>query len=128
MSNSIGSDALQGAIFSALSTALPDVPIYDEVPETADMPYIVIGKDSIDDNGTKLDDIYEISVEISIYSNYKGMKEVKEKSTKAIEALDCFYFEDSDSVFQILRIDDISHDKENDDMRSATITVVFLAS
>lgn len=128
MSNSIGSDTLQGAIFSALSTALPDVPIYDEVPETADMPYIVIGKDSIDDNGTKLDDIYEISVEISIYSNYKGMKEVKEKSTKVIEALDGFYFEDSDSVFQILRIDDINHDKENDDMRSATITVVFLAS
>lgn len=128
MSNSIGSDTLQGAIFSALSTALSDVPIYDEVPETADMPYIVIGKDSIDDNGTKLDDIYEISVEISIYSNYKGMKEVKEKSTKVIEALDGFYFEDSDSVFQFLRIDDISHDKENDDMRSATITVVFLAS
>ena len=92
MSNSIGSDTLQGAIFSALSTALPDVPIYDEVPETADMPYIVIGKDSIDDNGTKLDDIYEISVEISIYSNYKGMKEVKEKSTEVIEALNGFCF------------------------------------
>lgn len=128
MGNSIGSETLQSVIFEALTAALPNVAVYDEVPETADTPYIVIGEDSIADSSTKTDGIYEISVDIYIYSSYKGMKEVKEKSDAVINALNGVYFENSDTVVQFLRIEDISHDKENDDMRSATLTVIFLAS
>lgn len=120
--------ALQTEIYSVLVQALPEVSIYDDVPETAETPFVVIGDDSVSDGGAKLCDVDEVSVRIFVFSSYKGMREVKELSSRVIEALKVMKLDCEDVYLQYLRFENIEYSKDTDDMRSAEITVVFLAS
>ncbi len=120
--------ALQAEIYTVLNQALPEVSIYDDVPETADTPYIVIGEDSVSDGGAKVCEVDEVTVTISVISSYKGMKKVKELSSRIAEALKTIKASGDNAYIQYLRLENIEHNKDSDDMRSAEITVVFLVS
>ena len=120
--------ALQAEIYTVLNQALPEVSIYDDVPETADTPYIVIGEDSVSDGGAKVCEVDEVTVTISVFSSYKGMKEVKELSSRIAEALKTIKVSGDNAYIQYLRLENIEHNKDSEDMRSAEIEVVFLVS
>lgn len=120
--------ALQAEIYTVLNQALPEVSIYDDVPETADTPYIVIGEDSVSDGGAKVCEVDEVAVTISVFSSYKGMKEVKELTSRIVEALKTIKVSGDNAYIQYLRLENIEHNKDSEDMRSAEIEVVFLVS
>lgn len=67
--------ALQGAIYTRLSTGTRTV--YDEVPDTATLPYIVIGNDTIVADNTDSYVGFEATVTIHTWSDFNGYKEIK---------------------------------------------------
>ena len=124
----MGSLELQSVLYSVLTTALPDIPVYDYVPETADEPYIVIGEDYKTNIGGKTDPIYEITVSISVFSGYRGMKEVKEISSSILNAVSAIDTEYSGLFLRFLRLENVEHKKEGEEMRTAELSIVFTAS
>jgi hypothetical protein len=68
--------SIQAAIYQALSTL--SYPVYDDVPQNAEFPYIVIG----DDTSIPFDDDCNVGAEstitIHVWSTYPGRKEVKQ--------------------------------------------------
>lgn len=124
----MGSSELQSVLYSVLTTALPDIPVYDYVPETADEPYIVIGEDYKTNIGGKTDPIYEITVSISVFSGYRGMKEVKELSSSILNAVSAIDTEYSGMFLRFLRLENVEHKKEGEEMRTAELSIVFTAS
>ena len=124
----MASSELQSVLYSVLTNALPNMPVYDDVPETADTPYVVIGEDHAINIGGKLEPIYEITASIYVFSTYKGMKEVKELSSQIVEALSEIDTEYSDGFIRYLRLESIEHRKEGEDMRTAEISMVFTVS
>lgn len=78
--------ALQKAIYSTLDGALTD-PVYDSVPSTASPPYVVIESQiatSADFLARKKDRIF---VYLSVWSTYRGQKEVLGVMAEIYEAL-----------------------------------------
>lgn len=51
-------------------------PVYDYVPENVKLPFITIGAVNIQDKGLKVEDITHASVQIHIWSDYKGRREI----------------------------------------------------
>jgi len=79
---SIGQFALQSAIYSTLSndnnlTQVLGAGVYDEVTEGATYPFVALGEETAVDYSTK--DLVggETTVNIHIWSQYKGSKETK---------------------------------------------------
>ena len=79
---SIGQFALQTAIYSTLSndnnlTSTLGAGVFDEVTEGATYPFVVLGEETAIDYGTK--DLVggETTINIHIWSQYKGSKETK---------------------------------------------------
>ena len=79
---SIGQFALQTAIYSTLSndnnlTSTLGAGVFDEVIEGATYPFVVLGEETAIDYGTK--DLVggETTINIHIWSQYKGSKETK---------------------------------------------------
>lgn len=68
---------LQKAVFEALSGTLT-VPVYDDVPQGAAMPYVAIGDSTIAPAGTKTGDGEDHSLTLHVWSQYAGRREVKE--------------------------------------------------
>jgi len=68
---------VQKAVFGILNTGL-SVPVYDDVPDNALAPYVVIGDDTFIEFDS--DDIsgFEATITIHSWSTYRGRKEVKE--------------------------------------------------
>jgi hypothetical protein len=80
---SIGQFALQSTIYSTLSadntlTSTLGAGVYDEVLEGASYPFVSLGEETAIDYGTK--DLVggETTINIHIWSQYKGAKETKE--------------------------------------------------
>ncbi|MBK1780561.1 DUF3168 domain-containing protein [Advenella sp. WQ 585] len=67
---------IQHAIFSAL-TAL-QVAVYDDVPQGASFPYVIIGEDDSVPFDTDDSTGFDTELTIHIWSRYSGMKEVKD--------------------------------------------------
>ena len=88
--------------------------VYDEVPSGADLPYIVIGDDAIVDDSDKVKQGLEDSVNIHIWSDYKGYKELKEIVDAIVSALN-FESGTQDSVnIELCLLDNISVIREED--------------
>ena len=77
---------LQKAVFSALSTL--SVPVYDDVPSTASLPYVVIGDDTMADDNTNDFVGYQATVTIHAWSEYKGRAQVKQIQDEINSLLD----------------------------------------
>jgi len=67
---------VQKAIFSTLSAALSTT-VYDNVPDNAVAPYVVIGDDTFVQMDTDLIVGFEATITIHSWSKYRGRAEVK---------------------------------------------------
>ena len=83
---------LQKAIYQILAASLPlaaivGARIYDEVPQGASFPYIVLGDDDLKpwDLDCKLG--FEALITVHAFSRYKGRKEAKEIGAKIYDLL-----------------------------------------
>lgn len=80
---SIGQFALQTTIYSTLSsdntiTSTLGAGVYDEVTEGASYPFVSLGEETSIDYGTKNENGGETTINIHIWSQYKGAKETKQ--------------------------------------------------
>tara|TARA_Y100001970_G_C14226585_1_gene856057 strand:- start:1243 stop:1650 length:408 start_codon:yes stop_codon:yes gene_type:complete len=78
----IGQFALQTAIYSRLNTDSTltnthGAGVYDEVQEGNSYPFVTIGEETAIDYSTKDVDGGELTVNIHVWSQYKGSKETK---------------------------------------------------
>jgi hypothetical protein len=80
---SIGQFALQTTIYSTLAndntiTSTLSAGVYDEVLEGASYPFVSLGEETSIDYGTKNENGGETTINIHIWSQYKGAKETKQ--------------------------------------------------
>ena len=82
---SIHSFELQKAVFSALNGgSITDAGgsaitgVFDDVPTETAYPYIRIGEETISDNSSKDKDIFEHTLTIHIWSQYRGNRDIKD--------------------------------------------------
>ena len=79
---SINQFALQTAVFSKLSTdsnltSVLKAKVFDDIPENTDYPYVQLGEDTAIDYSTKDQTGSEVSVNIDVWSRYRGSLEAK---------------------------------------------------
>ena len=89
---SLHSWELQKAIFTTLSgnvrgMSAVNVPVFDDVPEGTEYPYVVIGEETAANNGTKTLDGIEHTLTIHAWSRYRGRREIKEIMQSVYENL-----------------------------------------
>ncbi|MFD2206636.1 DUF3168 domain-containing protein [Kiloniella antarctica] len=77
---------VQKAIYTKLKTDL-SINVYDNVPSSAQTPYVTIGDDTASDDSTKTDDGQQITLTIHAWSDYAGRKQVKELGAEIYAAL-----------------------------------------
>ena len=73
---------LQKAIFTKLSGNVDgldgaNIPVYDDVPQQSNYPYVQIGEETSANNGTKTLDGIEHTLTMHIWSQYRGRREIK---------------------------------------------------
>lgn len=82
---------LQKAIFSTLDgdSTLDGLVngVYDDVPQSATAPYVVIGEDTAINNGSVTLDGLEHTLTLHVWSEYRGRKEVKEIMSRIYDLL-----------------------------------------
>jgi len=88
---SIGQFPLQQAIFSALnvSAVTSDLScgVFDDVPQSASYPYIALGEETAVDFSVKDIQGGDFTVNIHVWSQYKGSKETKQIMDKIHDLL-----------------------------------------
>lgn len=88
---SIGQFQLQTTIYSALNvsaiTTALNCGVYDEVVESASYPFISLGEETAIDYSTKNQNGGEYTINIHIWSQYKGAKQTKEIMDKVHDLL-----------------------------------------
>ena len=88
---SIGQFQLQQAIFSALnvSAVTSDLScgVFDDVPQNASYPYIALGEETAVDFSVKDIQGGDLTVNIHLWSQYKGSKETKQIMDKIHDLL-----------------------------------------
>jgi len=67
---------VQKAIYGVLDNAL-SIPVYDDVPDNANAPYVVIGDDTFVEFDTDSEVGFEATVTIHSWSVYRGRSQVK---------------------------------------------------
>ena len=75
--------ALQSTIYTALNndsnlTSTLGASVFDDVPENTGYPYVQIGEDQVSDFSTKDETGSEVTIEMDVWSRYRGSKEAKE--------------------------------------------------
>ena len=88
---SVGQFALQTTIYNALNvsaiTTTLSCGVYDEVIEGNTYPFITLGEETTIDYGTKTETGSETTINIHIWSQYKGSKQTKEIMDKVHDLL-----------------------------------------
>ena len=88
---SVGQFALQSTLYSALNvsaiTSTLSCGVYDEVVEGNSYPFITLGEETVTDYSTKNLVGAETTVNIHIWSRYKGSKETKQIMDKVHDLL-----------------------------------------
>lgn len=92
---------LQERVFELLSTK-QTTSVYDDVPEDATFPYITLGAFTCKRIGNKTVDIYDISQQIHVWSEYEGKKEVNEIADDITAVLTNWYIDLSTNGFKVL--------------------------
>lgn len=78
----INLSSYQGAIYEKLASL--GYSVYDEVPENAKFPYIVIGDIEFQEAQVHFEDTLDVSVNLLIWSIWEGKKEVNDISSNII--------------------------------------------
>jgi len=73
---------LQKAIFAKLNGNVDgldgaNIPVYDDVPQQSNYPYVQMGEETSANNGTKTLDGLEHTLTMHIWSQYRGRREIK---------------------------------------------------
>lgn len=97
--------AFQTAIYSILSSSL-SVPVYDHVPANAKPPYITFGAFTGKSNGSKREDVKDISLQLSIWSNHKGKAQVNQIADELVNIITSIPVDMSADDFACLGIAD----------------------
>lgn len=82
----IPNNALQKALI-ALFKAKLSVPAYDFVTSTAKMPYVALGAFTCRDISTKTEDRSHVTLQINIFSSYRGKYEINAIAEQIISIL-----------------------------------------
>ena len=78
----INLSSYQGAIYEKLTSLGYDV--YDEVPENAKFPYIVIGDIEFQESQFHFEDMLDIKVNLLVWSMWEGKKEANDISSNIV--------------------------------------------
>ena len=78
----INLSSYQGAIYEKLTSL--GYSVYDEVPENAKFPYIVIGDIEFQESQFHFEDILDVTINLLIWSMWEGKKEVNDISSNII--------------------------------------------
>lgn len=70
--------AFQTALYTLLKSYGQTVPVYDDVPANAKLPFITLGGFTSKQVGSKTTNCWDISQQIHLWSDYNGKKEVNE--------------------------------------------------
>lgn len=70
--------AFQTALYTLLKSYRQTVPVYDDVPANAKLPFITLGGFTSKQVGSKTTNCWDISQQIHLWSDYNGKKEVNE--------------------------------------------------
>lgn len=70
--------AFQTALYSLLKSYGQTVPVYDDVPANANLPFITLGGFTSKQVGSKTTNCWDISQQIHLWSDYHGKKEVNQ--------------------------------------------------
>lgn len=95
-------NALQKALLTYISTN-EKVPVYDYVPETAKPPFMTLGAFNCKEAGTKYEDIVEVTVQLNIWSTYKGKFEINSIANRVISLLQTKQIDLSEDEFTAIR-------------------------
>lgn len=79
-------NAVQKALLLFLKENV-DIPVYDYVPEEASLPFITLGAINVQDKATKVEDMTHVSMQIHIWSHYRGRYEINILAEKLIQLL-----------------------------------------
>ncbi len=79
-------NAVQKALLLFLKANVT-IPVYDYVPEEASLPFITLGAINVQDKSTKVEDMTHVSLQIHIWSHYKGRYEINVLAEKLIHLL-----------------------------------------
>lgn len=115
---------LQKGIVDVLVPAIAPYKVYDNVPGTAQFPYVTIGQDQLLDNRAECIDAVEAFANIHIWSRKPGKVEVKEITKKVILAL---YTEISlQNGFKVVdvSVDGLTHLSDPDGMTSHSVVTM----
>jgi len=96
--------ALQKAVFGILSTK-QTTPVHDDVPPNAKLPYITFGAFTCKQTGSKTVDMSDISLQIHVWSEYEGKKEVNEIANDITAVLTAWPLDLSDDGFNAMSQD-----------------------
>lgn len=118
-----GADVLQRLVYVKLKSS--GLSIYDSVPENAPYPYGKIGEDSFKFDGSKNHSAFVANINIEIFSNYSGYKEVKNFSDMAISALENIKAMEDSFYIRFVAIDGIGFEEIVGDVRKAVIKATF---
>ena len=78
----INLSSYQGAIYEKLTSL--GYSVYDEVPENAKFPYVVIGDIEFQEAQWHFEDVLDISINLLVWSIWEGKKEVNDISSGII--------------------------------------------
>lgn len=80
-------NALGKALFKLLNEKLPDIKVYDFVPDEAEVPYVTIGTMVTNDISSKAEVAYKVTAQINIWSEYRGKYEINKIAERIIALL-----------------------------------------
>tara|TARA_R110000737_G_scaffold63487_2_gene91084 strand:- start:85 stop:492 length:408 start_codon:yes stop_codon:yes gene_type:complete len=63
---------------SALDSLVGNNKIFDNVPQDTSYPYVILSNESAQNTGTKTLDGNEYSIDVEVWSQYRGKKEIKD--------------------------------------------------
>lgn len=119
--------AIQKAIYQELSAL--GYPVYDEVPDNAQMPYITIGEETADDWSTKTGQGIRSRFNVHVWSDYKGMKELKTIVDQVINALNYKTFTADNTTLVLVRLDTLNIVKDpEENVRHAILRFEILST
>lgn len=79
-------NALHKALIKFLKENI-DAAVYDYVPDEFKLPYVTLGAINVQDKSTKMDDLTHLSVQIHLWSGYKGRYEINVLAENIINLL-----------------------------------------
>ena len=97
--------AFQSATHILLTSYGQAVPVYNDVPEDAAMPFITLGGFTCKQNGSKTGSTWDISQQIHIWSEYAGKQEVNGIADDVSSLLTSYKLNLATSHFDVLSQD-----------------------